>query len=102
MAINPKSLANLKGRPPGCLNKNSILVNDLRSMVLTALNNKGGITYLEEQAEKNPKAFMTLLAKILPNNVSVSGDAALPGIKISFETASAASTEVNKTDDTRD
>jgi len=39
-------------------------------MILAALIAKGGQAYLEEQAEKNPVAFMTLLGKILPLQIN--------------------------------
>jgi hypothetical protein len=52
-----------KGRPKGARNK---LTRDVKEMILGALNAKGGQKWLEEQAEANPVAFMTLLGKILP------------------------------------
>ena len=52
-----------KGRP----NK---LTGAVKEMVLAALNEAGGVEYLTRQAEKNPAAFMTLLGKVLPLQVS--------------------------------
>jgi hypothetical protein len=46
------------------------LTGAVREMVLAALNELGGIEYLKRQAEKNPVAFMALLGKILPLQVS--------------------------------
>jgi hypothetical protein len=40
-------------------------------MILAALDDAGGQRYLAEQAQKNPAAFMSLLAKILPSNANV-------------------------------
>lgn len=60
-----------RGRPKGALNKNTAAVKD---MVLAALNNKGGIEYLEKQADENPVAFMTLVGKVIPLQVNGSGD----------------------------
>ncbi len=35
-------------------------------MILGALAAKGGQSYLEQQADRNPVAFMALLGKVLP------------------------------------
>lgn len=74
------------GRPKGSLDQNNKL---LREMVLDALDQKGGAAYLAEQAEKNPSAFMSLLGRILPTQltgdgggpVEVSHDEWLNGLK---------------------
>jgi hypothetical protein len=55
------------GRPKGAKNKNTAAVKD---MILTALSNVGGIQYLERQAEENPTAFMTLVGKVMPTQVT--------------------------------
>jgi hypothetical protein len=39
-------------------------------MILGALTAKGGQAYLEQQADKNPVAFMTLVGKVLPMQVT--------------------------------
>lgn len=39
-------------------------------MIRGALEDAGGRDYLKAQAEKNPAAFMTLVGKILPTEVS--------------------------------
>lgn len=57
------------GRPRGSKNevKQSVAV-----MIQTALekaHTDGGVGYLVEQAEKNPKAFMTLVGKLVPRQV---------------------------------
>ena len=59
-----------KGRPKGAKNK---LSADVKAMILGALNNVGGQDYLARQAEKNPAAFMALLGKVLPMQVSGEG-----------------------------
>lgn len=51
------------GRKKGTTNK---FTADIKQMVIDALNNKGGVTYLEEQADKNPTAFIGLIGKTLP------------------------------------
>lgn len=42
----------------------------LKEMILAALDEKGGSAYLVVQADKNPAAFMTLLGKVLPMQVT--------------------------------
>lgn len=54
------------GRKKGVPNK---INADLKGMILTALENKGGASYLEVQAEKNPAAFLSLIGKVLPMTV---------------------------------
>jgi len=45
-------------------------------MLLGALAAKGGQAYFEQQADKNPVAFMALLGKVLP--MQIAGDPADP------------------------
>lgn len=56
-----------KGRPKGSPNK---VTKALKDMILGALNDVGGQEYLAKQAEENPSAFMTLLGKVLPSELS--------------------------------
>lgn len=51
------------GRVKGTPNK---LTADVKGMILEALSRVGGVDYLVEQAEANPTAFMTLVGKVLP------------------------------------
>ena len=55
------------GRVAGTPNK---LSADLRAMILNALSEAGGEQYLARQANENPSAFMTLLGKVLPTQVT--------------------------------
>ena len=55
------------GRPKGSQNK---MTSDLKQMILTALEGAGGVAYLQEQAIENPKAFLPLLGKVLPLQVT--------------------------------
>lgn len=55
------------GRPKGIPNKVTAAVKD---MILQALHNKGGVEYLEKQADENPTAFLTLVGKVLPLDVN--------------------------------
>ncbi len=58
-----------KGRPKGARNK---MTRALKDIILGALDKAGGERYLFEQSSRNPVAFMTLLGKVLP--VQVSGE----------------------------
>jgi hypothetical protein len=51
------------GRVKGTPNK---ITKALKEMILEALENKGGVEYLERQADENPTAFLTLVGKVLP------------------------------------
>lgn len=55
------------GRKKGTPNK---LTGDVKAMVIQALARKGGVEYLVEQADANPTAFLTLVGKIIPHQVS--------------------------------
>ncbi len=78
MAQKPKSKDHLfkkgqsgnpKGRGKGVKNK---VGQDLREMVMEAFHGAGGVKYLIEQSEANPKAFIALVAKIIPQEHKVS------------------------------
>ena len=58
------------GRKPGVPNKTTTAVKD---MILKALDQAGGVEYLAEQAKKNPAAFMQLVGKVLPLQVTGEG-----------------------------
>ena len=55
-----------KGRP----NKATAALKD---MILEALDDAGGVSYLQKQANKNPSAFLTLVGKVLPLQVTGEG-----------------------------
>lgn len=59
------------GKPKGAVNK---VTKELKEMILQALENKGGVSYLEQQAEANPNAFLTLIGKVLPMTVQGPGE----------------------------
>lgn len=67
----PKSAAR---RPPGGSRKGipNKVTADLKAMILGALDQAGGEQYLLSQAHENPKAFLSLLARVLP--MQVQGD----------------------------
>ncbi len=55
------------GRAAGVQNK---LTREVKEMVLEALSKAGGAEYLYEQSRLNPVAFMTLVGKVLPLQVT--------------------------------
>ena len=55
-----KGQAKTGGRRKGTPNK---LNADVKAMILAALAAKGGQKYLEKQADENPTAFLTLVAR---------------------------------------
>lgn len=59
------------GRKKGTPNKTT---GQLKEMILLALDKKGGVGYLEEQADKNPVAFLGLVGKVLPLQVNGPGE----------------------------
>lgn len=72
------------GRPPGAPNK---VGSNVKEAVLQAFNNVGGIEWLEEMAKKEPKAFLQLLSKLIPNavqQVDADGNSAPLEIKVSY------------------
>lgn len=59
-----------RGRPKGSPNKTTAALKD---MILQALDRKGGVDYLVTQAEMEPKAFMALLGRVLPMQITGEG-----------------------------
>jgi len=60
------------GRPKGLSNKMPLL---LKAMILKALDNAGGVQYLEARANdpRTASAFMALVGKVLPMTVEGPG-----------------------------
>lgn len=67
------------GRTKGTPNK----APTLRAMVLQALEEEGGVSYLRRQANDNPGPFMSLLARILGPQAAAA-EIATGGIMVSF------------------
>ena len=63
-AVRPPNAG--KGRVKGVPNR---VTKAVKEMVLAALDKAGGEDYLTEQARKNPAAFMSLVAKVMPTQV---------------------------------
>lgn len=74
-----------QGRPKGALNKNNQLIRD---MITQALDEAGGVEYLKEAAVSHPAAFLALIGKVMP--IQVTGDSGGP-IKLEFGWKSGAS-----------
>jgi len=55
------------GRQKGSPNK---ITSTLKDMVLQALDESGGVEYLKQTAIDNPSAFLTLVGKVLPLQVT--------------------------------
>src|SRR4051794_21832593 len=66
-------------RPPGGSRKGvpNKISADVRAMILAALERAGGEDYLLEQATANPRAFLSLLGRILPTQVTGKDDTPL-------------------------
>jgi hypothetical protein len=59
------------GRRKGAQNKFTVT---LKEAILASFDRVGGIDYLEIQARKNPQAYMSLLSKVLPMQVTGPND----------------------------
>jgi hypothetical protein len=57
------------GRKPGTPNK---LTGEVKAMILEALEQAGGVAYLASQAVETPAAFLSLVGKVLP--LQLTGD----------------------------
>lgn len=58
------------GRQKGSPNK---LTKQLKDMILEALDESGGVEYLKQTAIDHPTAFLTLVGKVLPLQVTGEG-----------------------------
>ncbi len=67
------------GRQKGTPNK---VTKALKEMILGALDDAGGQEYLAKQAGKNPAAFMTLIGKVLPQDVHATVAATVKRIEL--------------------
>ena len=61
-----KSRTSGQGRPKGTPNKTT---KALKDMILGALKDAGGQDYLKRQAGNNPNAFLSLLGRVVPQEV---------------------------------
>lgn len=77
-----KGHTKLGGRKKGTPNK---VTTELKEMILQALQNKGGVKYLEQQADKSPTAFLALVGKILPLQVTGENGEAIKIVRVGVE-----------------
>lgn len=66
---NNRPVSNRGGARPGAGRKKGVpnkLTGDVKAMILAALDEAGGKDYLVKQSADNPTAFMTLVGKVLP------------------------------------
>jgi hypothetical protein len=71
-----------QGRPKGVLNKNNQLIRD---MITQALDHAGGVEYLANTAVSHPAAFLALVGKVMP--VQITGEGGGPvshSLKVEF------------------
>lgn len=67
----PKGSPKLGGRQKGTPNRMTAAIKD---MIITALADVGGVEYLKAQATDNPTAFLSLVGKVLPLQLTGAGD----------------------------
>lgn len=77
----PKGTRPPGGSRKGIPNKNT---KALKDMILKALDKAGGVKYLQRQADDNPTAFLTLVGKVLPLQVTGEGGGPLTVQVVSF------------------
>lgn len=61
------------GRPKGSIDKGNALI---REMIVQALDQVGGVDYLVQQALEQPKAFLSLIGKVMPVQLEQAGGGA--------------------------
>ncbi len=70
------------GSRKGCPNKSTTALKD---MILQALNDAeegGGVAYLKARAKDSPAAFLALIGKVLPLQVTGEGGPVIPQINV--------------------
>ena len=77
MAGRQKGCQKTGGRKAGTPNKINALLRDDILEAASRAHPEGRVGYLTEQARENPTAFLTLLGKVLPMQVSGDGGGAV-------------------------
>lgn len=67
------------GRKKGTPNK---MTADVKGMILSALDKAGGTNYLLQQAQTNPTAFLTLVGKVLPKEITGDGGGPIKTVSV--------------------
>ena len=65
----PKGYPKTGGRAKGTQNK---ITREIKEMIVTALEEVGGVEYLKQRAVDTPGPFLTLVGKVLP--LQLTGD----------------------------
>jgi hypothetical protein len=68
--VGPSRRPKTGGRKAGTPNK---MTAELKDMILKALDNAGGVDYLVSTAGTHPAAFLSLVGKVLPMQVTGEG-----------------------------
>ena len=84
MAGRPKGRPKTGGRTKGTPNQ---VTRTVKAALEVAFDKVGGPEYLARMAEEQPAAFMTLLGKVIPNQVEAKVDMQ-PGYVFKIETVS--------------
>lgn len=73
-----------KGRPKGVPNK---LTRTVKEAIEASFEQVGGAAYLARMAEEQPTAYMTLLGKILPQQIdaNVKAEIGMPAITLGVQ-----------------
>jgi len=68
------------GRPKGTSNK---VTKELKEMILEALDNAGGVQYLESKANdpRTASAFLSLIGKVLPMQITGANGGAIQTVQ---------------------
>ena len=69
------------GKPKGAKNKTTALIRD---MIVQALDEAGGVTYLVNAARESPSAFLSLIGKVMPVQVEGTDNPVLHSVKVTF------------------
>ena len=75
------------GRPKGSLNRTTAAVKDMILQALDGAHKDGGAGYLKQQAKDNPTAFMTLVGKVLPLQLTGDGGGPIQTENVSYADA---------------
>lgn len=73
------------GRPKGSVDKGNALI---REMIVEALHGLGGVEYLQGVAQTHPAAFVSLIGKTMPLQVTGEGGGAIKqSLEVVFRSA---------------
>lgn len=85
-------MAGIGGKRPGAGRKKGVqnkITRELKDMILSALDEAGGVEYLKARALDTPGPFLALVGKVLPMQVTGANGNALTVEIVSFANTSA-------------